>query len=322
MRLVWHPSRQRVAMVQRWPPRGLLLRVDATVLAALLLTCATPAQAVPDADEDADAGARSFPTTLTLDDPGVENAILFPFVLHPRTSADGGETMKELDVGAELEKTITAKTEIILEDGVVFEGGEHGWENLTVGGKWQVLTNAPHEAVVSIGVAREFGGSGTSHIGADRFGSTAATIYGGKGFGDLASAVLQPLAVTGEFSETIADQELKRAAAAESAGARFNRGSSNLWSAGLSIQYSLTYWTRESRDHRLPGFLGDLIPLVEFTWTSPQSSPSEQGTTWIAAPGVIYARRWGEIGLEALVPLNRAAGSTIGLVGLVQFSLD
>jgi len=65
-----------------------------------------------------------------------------------------------------------------------------------------------------------------------------------------------------------------------------------------------------------------MIPLVEFTWSSPASSPSTQGTTWIAVPGAIYMADRGELGVEALIPLNKAAGTNVGVVGLVHFFLD
>lgn len=32
--------------------------------------------------------------------------------------------------------------------------------------------------------------------------------------------------------------------------------------------------------------------------------------------------QWGEIGIEALVPLNKAAGTNVGVVGLIHFFLD
>ena len=61
---------------------------------------------------------------------------------------------------------------------------------------------------------------------------------------------------------------------------------------------------------------------MEVTWSSPASSPSTQGTTWTAAPGVIYMADWGEVGVEALIPLNKATGTTVGAVGLVHFFFD
>ena len=79
---------------------------------------------------------------------------------------------------------------------------------------------------------------------------------------------------------------------------------------------------RRCKDVGLRGIFSDLIPIVEFTWSSPSSSPSAVGTTWIAAPGVIYLTSWGEVGLEALIPLNKAAGPNVGAVGLIHFFFD
>ncbi len=142
--------------------------------------------------------------------------------------------------------------------------------------------------------------------------------------------MLRPLAVTGELSYTVADRELKAVQPAmaptspsgSGIAAQFNDGNDNAWAGAASVQYSIPYLQSQVKDLGLPGFLGNLIPLVEFTWSSPASAPSAQGTTWTAAPGVIYMAQWGEIGLEALVPLNRAAGSNVGAVGLVHFFFD
>ena len=40
------------------------------------------------------------------------------------------------------------------------------------------------------------------------------------------------------------------------------------------------------------------------------------------APGVLYLAQWGEIGVEALIPANKAAGTTVGAVALVHVFLD
>jgi hypothetical protein len=102
----------------------------------------------------------------------------------------------------------------------------------------------------------------------------------------------------------------------------FNNGNNPAWSGGFSLQYSLPYLQSQVRNIGLPGFVGNMIPLVEFTWSSPASSPSAQGTTWIAAPGAIYMAQWGEVGLEALIPLNKTAGTNVGVVGLAHFFFD
>ncbi len=286
------------------------------------------------------AGVRVFPVTLTLDDPGVSDEASLPAVTYTRSGANGGTgPTHEVDLGFEYDKTITPSTALILNDRYDIQQvngskTQTGFENLFVTGKWQAYTNAEHEFVAALGIIREIGGTATTHTGGDRFGSTSPTAYFGKGLGDLPIGMLRPLAVTGELSYTIADKELKvlqpQVAAGPSSSsplstgiaAQFNEGSNNAWFGGFSIQYSLPYLQSQVKDVGLGQFLGNLIPLVEFTWTSPASAPNTRGTTWIVAPGVIYLATWGEIGVEALIPLNKAAGTNVGVVGLVHFFFD
>ncbi len=288
------------------------------------------------------AGARVFPVTLTIDDPGTADEASIPAFTYNRSGADGGSgPTHEYDFGFEYDKTITSNTAIILNDGYVrqqMDGAktQAGFGNLFITGKWQAYTNAEHEFVVSLGIIREIGGTGTTHTGGDRYGSTAPTLYFGKGLGDLPVDALRPFAVTGELSYVVADRELK--ALGQSPGqpagstlspplntglaAQFNNGANNAWSGGLSLQYSIPYLQSQVKDLGLPGFLGDLIPLVEVTWSSPASAPSAQGTTWTVAPGVVYLADWGEVGIEALIPANRAAGTTVGAAVLLHVFLD
>lgn len=283
------------------------------------------------------AGARVFPVTLTFDDPGVGDELSVPAFNYARGGSDGGTgPSHEFDYGFEFDKTITPITALILNDGydVIQTNGaktQAGFENLFITGKWQAITNAPHELVVSLGITRELGGSGTEHIGADHYGSTTPNFYFGKGLGDLPASFLRPFAVTGELSYTIADRALKTftpastdadAASGEGVVSQFNNGNNNAWAGSFSVQYSIPYLQTQVHDFGLPGFLADLIPIVEVGWGSPASSPSSQGTTWTVAPGILYLAQWGEFGVEALIPANKAAGTNVGAVALVHVFLD
>ncbi len=138
--------------------------------------------------------------------------------------------------------------------------------------------------------------------------------------------MLRPLAVTGELSYTIADKGLKAYPVTDPdtglVSTQLNNGNNNAWAGGFSIQYSIPYLQSQVKNVGIAGIFANLIPIVEFGWTSPASSPSTQGTTWTAAPGVIYLADWGEVGLEALIPLNKAEGTNVGVVGLVHFFFD
>lgn len=308
-------------------------------VAALACACLPVLRPAP-ACAHAVAGARVFPVTLTFDDPGVADEASLPTVTYSRSGVeDGVGPTHEVDLGFEFDKTITPTTSLILNYGYTIQqvsGGktQTGFGNLFVTGKWQAYTNAAHEFIASLGVTREIGGTGTTHTGGDRYGATSPTAYFGKGLGDLPIGLLRPLAVTGELSYTIADKKLKAIQPETAPGTsesppfntgiagQLNNGNNNAWAGGISIQYSIPYLQSQVKDVGLRGFLGNLIPLVEFTWSSPASSPSTEGTKWTAAPGVVYMADWGQAGIEALIPLNRAAGTTVGVVGMLHFFFD
>jgi hypothetical protein len=282
------------------------------------------------------AGARVFPVTLNFDDPGVGDEISIPSINYSRSGSDGGTGPgHEVDLGFEFDKTITEDTALIFNDGYDIQQmngskTQTGFENLVVTGKWQAYTNPDHEFVVSLGIQRELGGSGTIHTGADHYGSTAPTFYFGKGLGDMPIGTFRPLAVTGELSYTIADKAFKGYKVYDPdsgmISTQFNTGNNNSWNGGVSLQYSLPYLQSQVRDMHLGALFGNLIPLVEFTWSSPATGPGagpgQQPTTWTAAPGVIYLDGPLELGVEALVPLDKAAGTNVGAVALVHLFFD
>ena len=227
--------------------------------AAMLATACLPLLSAGRTCAHVVAGDRVFPVTLTFDDPGVADEASLPAFTYTRTGANGGSgPTHQVDLGFEYDKTITPDTALIFNDGYNIqdiEGGktETGFENLYITGKWQAYTNAAHEFVVSLGIIREIGGTGTTHVGADHYGSTSPTGYFGKGLNELPISLLRPLAVTGELSYTIADEELKESQPQITPGAfvsaplqtgvaaQFNGGNSNAWFGGISIQYSFPY---------------------------------------------------------------------------------
>jgi hypothetical protein len=228
----------------------------------------------------------------------------------------------------------------VLNDSAVVQSTENGktrtgFQDLVGIVKFQTYVNGPHELIVSLGVIREFSRTGTAHIGADEYGNTTPTIYVGKGFGDLPIGALRPLAITGTAGFSVADKELKSAGPQPSnlaanatlpltgiAAQQFNNGYSNRWVGGLSVQYSLPYLQSQVRDYRLPEFFNHLIPLVEIAYSSPASPPSNLGTQVVLAPGVIYLADTFQVGVEALVPGNRASGTNVGVIAQFHLFFD
>jgi hypothetical protein len=309
------------------------------LLAAGLASSFAAAAADRAADAHAIAGARVFPVTLTIDDPGVADEASIPTFSVQRQGATGdlGPTW-QYNLGGEFDKRITENFGLGVNGGYTVQStrGDKtrtGFLNIGVTAKYQTWVDGPHEAIVSLGVIREFGRTGTSHIGADQYGSTTPTAYFGKGFGDLSIPALRPFAVTGTFGYTSADKKLKAVGGSDpdsgTAGGvtgltapQFNNGASNRWVGGLSLQYSLPYLRSQVRDYGLPEWANRLTPLVEIAWSSPASKPTDLGTQLVFAPGVIYQADTYQLGVEALIPANRASGRNVGFITQLHLFFD
>ena len=291
-----------------------------------------------DAGAHAIAGARVFPVTLTIDDPGVAAASLPTFSFQRQPGDPDLGSGYQYNISGEFDKRITENLGVGINGGYTIQTTQYGktqtgFQNINLTVKYQTWVNEPHEAIVSLGVIRELARTGTAHVGADQYGATTPTVYFGKGFGDVPLAVLRPFAVTGTFGYTVADKKLKAFEAVPDLGnqvggvtglpsQQFNTGLSNRWVGGLSLQYSLPYLSSQVRDPGWPEFFKRLVPLVEVAWSSPASSPSNLGTQLVYAPGVIYMGDSYQVGIEALVPGNRASGKYVGFITQLHLFFD
>src|SRR5438552_4338527 len=151
------------------------------------------------------AGSRFFPATITIDDPFVADELSLPTVSNLKTGTD--PSVVQTDISGELSKRITADFGFSI--GYAWShldqaGPPHnpnGFQNLEITPRYQFLMNAPHEAVASVGVITELGGTGARQVGALPFATYTPTLYFGKGAGDLRESLnwARPFAVTGIF---------------------------------------------------------------------------------------------------------------------------
>ena len=282
---------------------------------------------------NADCGARLFPVTLTLDDPGVGDEGSLPtarYQTYGSSSATPGDVTM---VNVNLNKRLTEDFMLGVGGGYTFDKvppqlgkNQSGWQDLQLLAKWQDCISPQHEFIISLGVIRELGGTGTTTAGADKYGYTAPAVYVGKGFGDLANPALRPVAMTAELYHTFSDHSFSLEPQPRSMGglttARSNGASANSWFGAFSLQYSLLYMREHMKDVDLPQWAGGLIPLVEIDWTSASGRPTNVQTAWRAAPGVILEGEGYEVAVEAQVPLNRAAGKNVGVIAQLYIFLD
>ena len=77
-------------------------------------------------------------------------------------------------------------------------------------------------------------------------------------------------------------------------------------------------------DLGLPDFVNHLIPLVEATLQTPVSNTFTSGTltTGTINPGVIWVGNTFQIGVEALIPINRQSGTNVGVIAQLHLYLD
>jgi hypothetical protein len=274
--------------------------------AASLLIAAIPAG---DALAHAVCGDRVFPATLTMDDPGVGDELSVPTVQYaPIPAAAGGGSVTSY--GFEWDKTVTRDFGFAINDDYITQHGGgrdlNGWDDIAVTLKDELPCIQSREFMVSLGVVREFAGTGSSQLaraGAiDTVGNTTPTLYVGKGLGDLPIGYLRPLAVTAELGYQISD----------SPGA-----APDAWAYAASFQYSMPYLQQHVKALAVPEFLTRLVPLVEIALSSPTGGP----TTGTISPGVLYEADTWQLGAEALIPSNAATRRQQGTGFILQFHL-
>jgi hypothetical protein len=258
---------------------------------ALLLAAQAHAHAI--------AGDRVFPATMAIDDPGVgdEADIQYGHVRVP--GDDGDQSINTFSV--EYDKLITSRLALSVGGSYVMQNNPtaRGFDNVEVGLKYLLYVNDTHEFMTSIGVGAELGGTG-SHAIADSHSTISPTLYVGKGMGDLPDSLawLKPVAITAEVGPSF------------TTGA----GQPNAFNYGFSFQYSLPYLEQHVHALGLPQPFANLIPIVELPL-----SHSQGQTTGTVNPGFIWINRYGQFGIEAQIPINRASGSHLGV--LVQAHL-
>ena len=277
---------------------GRPLRAASLIAAAatVLLGAASPAHA------HAIAGDRIFPATMAVDDPGVGDEADFQYG-HQRVPGDNGDqSINTFNV--EYDKLITPRLAVSVNGSYVMQNNPtaRGFDNVGVGLKYMLYVNDAHEFMTSVGVDADLGGTGSRAIG-DNFSTISPTLYAGKGMGDLpdALAYLRPIAITGEAGPAL------------TTGA----GQPNAFNYGFTFQYSLPYLQQHVRDVGLPQPLSNLIPLVEVPL-----SRSQGQTTGTVNPGFIWINRYGQFGVEAQIPINRASGSHVGILVQAHVFLD
>jgi hypothetical protein len=284
---------------------GCRASIAAFALAAVALPeCAAHANGI--------AGDRVFPSTLTIDDTQNDDELSLPTIALLRRGANGDVPGgRDLAVAGEYARLLTPDLALTTAAGWHrrgLDGGAlHGWDNLEIGLKYRTFLSESDELLVSTALNIEIGGSGAARIGAERSDAIEPGLTFGKGFGALPHGIdwLRPLAIAGAGGFSLPTGSAPKTV-------RY----------GLSLQYSLYYADRHVGSIAVPGWAAELIPLVEFAAETPFGRNYGSATTMTLSPGIAWVGDTMQLTGEVLLPLNRRAGSGVGVIAQIHLFLD
>jgi hypothetical protein len=277
-------------------------------VAALVIGVGGPA---PRALAYSAAGDRLFPATLVLPQIAPADEFYLWADTLPQNSAGVGTSTRQNTFTAVYAKMITERLGIVVEEtwtrlDRLARRPWVGWQNLDTEIKYLAVDNQPHEFLLTLGLDREFGGTGALRVGAASSGATTPRVYFGKGLGDLDIGYLRPFAIAGLAGYQIGD----------------SRPRPNLVTTGLVVEYSIPYLQSKVQSLDLPDFVRGLTPMTEMLLTIPGGRSFGARTTALIAPGISYAGEGWELAIEGLVPANRASGRGVGAIAQFHLSLD
>jgi len=264
-------------------------------------------------------GKRFIPSTLTLEDPFPSDEMdLLTFDRAPKDK-EGRET----SFGFEFGKRLTPDFAIgVGWEYIFFDPREAGERNTSGAGnpefslKYALFRSVEHEGILSVGLGVEAGGVGPKRV-AERVTTITPALFFGKGLGDLPESLsyLKPLSITGSFGVN------NPANRTTGSGDDKERNPTTI-DYGLAVIYSIPYLQSFIKDVGIGAPFDRVFPLVEFNLSTNASKPDRGQTTAFANPGLIWAGRYVQLGLEAQVPMNNTSGKNVGVRGLIHVFID
>jgi hypothetical protein len=299
---------ERKAAVRSGPPLWLVWS------SALIVALATLSRT---ADAHGIAGNRYFPGTLTFDDPAVADEAIVPnfsYLNHP----DGGANVTDNRINWSFTRLLTPTVGVVIDNSWIARNWgaakRGGFDVTSVGLKWEVFRDNPHETLLSAALAWGIQNSGAQGVNANAPNTIRPGLFFGKGFGDLPDSVswLRPFGVTAAIVLEHPTGSVSKNFGIDPINGRLGpMTTSNVdilhW--GFAVEFSTLYLTsRFTGGPPKEEPLNQLVPLVEFAFDS------SRGTKTIATinPGLSYVAVTWQIAVEAMVPLNSASGHTVG----------
>ncbi len=273
------------------------------------------------------AGKRFFPATLATDDPFVADELSLPTIASQKMPGSGDDpATRETDFAIDVSKRVTENFGIGL--GATYkvlqpDGGDtqRGFDNLAAGVKYKFYQSDEHETILSAGVDADIGGSGSKRVGAESFSTLTPSLFFGKGFGDLPETMkfMRPFAVTGLVGVGIPTRSATISISNDGEADVERHPHTLEW--GFAVEYSLLYLQSFVEDVGLREPFSRMIPVVEFAMSTALDRGAS-GTTGTVNPGIIWAGRYTQLAVEAVIPANNRSGNRVGWIAQLHFFLD
>jgi hypothetical protein len=272
------------------------------------------------------AGKRFFPATLATDDPFVADELSLPTIESRKMSASGEEpATRETGYSVDVSKRLTdnlgigfgAAYKVLQPDG---GDTQRGFDNLAASIKYKFYQNDERETILSAGVDWDIGGSGSKRVGAESFSTLTPALFFGKGFGDLPESMkfIRPLGVTGLVGVGIPTRSSTISISDEGELGVERHPHTLEW--GFAVEYSVPYLQSFVQDVGLREPFSRMIPVIEFA-LSTALDRGASGTTGTVNPGIIWAGRYTQLAVEAVIPVNNRSGNGVGWIAQLHVFL-
>ncbi len=260
-------------------------------------------------------GQRFFPAGIVVDDPFPADELTLASPSYIK-----GPDGKQTAVGFEYQKRLSPNLGLAIGDeydrtkpndpGL---STTRGFSNPEFSLIYSMFKSPEHEYVASTAIHVSPGGIGSKDV-REPVSHVAPALMFGKGLGDLPDSLgfLRPIGIVGQASVELpwghSDDPAELA---------------SVLHYGLVVEYSIPYLQFFVKDVGIPWPFSKMFPIVELTYSEPISGPdAHHGATGYVNPGIVWAGKYVELGLEAQIPLNDRTGKNTGVVGLIHLFLD
>jgi hypothetical protein len=250
-------------------------------------------------------GKRFFPSAITVDEAFIADKLVVPIYYTESNPDATWLTNPKLQYA----KSITKNWQLSITSSYLHIQNKHanslnGFDNFEIGARYNILFSDTLESVFSIGLNSKIGGTGSHVVNAAPYSTISPELLYSQGLSFLPETlkILRPIGFTMSLSPNFITEN--------------NSITSVSW--GVAIEYSLPYLQQYVINFNNNVFK-HLVPLIEFPFTSCTNKNCAHGTTGNIDPGFIIYNRYGQLGLEAIIPSNCQTGHQIG--GVIQFYL-